>query len=234
MLATAMREPPVQCNFQPLLAQDPPELCDAPMVVQRLFFRDSFEDGDGDGWSVSHEGTPDFTERDWTVVTDLPDERRGTAFFAPATAIGSCAPGDDQSAVLHLDSPLVAVKGQGGYRIAFDHWVATEPDYDGANLKVSVGGKAWQVISPEHYVYNPYNTTLIDAASGNTNPLAGEPAFSGTDGGTLDGSWGRSIINLDPYVSSRNAIQLRFDVGTDGCSGAFGWYLARVWVYQCH
>ena len=234
VLAVEFRTLPTHCNFQPLLAQDPPALCEAPLQLRSVFFRDNFEDGDGAGWTVSHEGTPDFTERDWSVVSDLPDEREGSAFFGPAESIGTCAPGGDESAVLHLDSPsIIAPGGKTGFRMAFDHWVATEPGYDGGNVKISVGGKPWLIVQPTHYVYNPYNTTIISAGSGNTNPIAGEPGFSGTDGGAVDGSWGRSIVDLDPYVDPRDDVRLRFDLGTDGCGGAFGWYVDRVWIYQC-
>jgi hypothetical protein len=118
--------------------------------------------------------------------------------------------------------------------MAFDHWVATEAGFDGGNLKVSVGGAPWQLLEPESFIYNPYNTTLISAGSGNTDPLAGEPAFSGTDGGSVDGTWGRSIIDLDSYLNAGDQFQLRFDLGSDGCNGAFGWYIDKVFIYQCH
>jgi len=236
MLAVEMRNLPVQCNFQPLLAQDPPAICEAPQKVRRILFRDNFEDRKGNGWTVSHEGTPDFTERDWSVVTDLPDELKAVgAFFGPNPVNGTCAPGGDESSVLHLDSPMIVVPpGRTGFRMAFDHWVATEAGFDGGNLKVSVGGAPWQLLEPESFIYNPYNTTLISADSGNTDPLAGEPAFSGTDGGSVDGTWGRSIIDLDSYLNAGDQFQLRFDLGSDGCNGAFGWYIDKVFIYQCH
>ena len=75
--------------------------------------------------------------------------------------------------------------------------------------------------------------TLATAAQGNTNPIAGEPAFSGTDGGSVDGSWGRSIVNLAPYAKPKDKIRLRFDIGNDGCSGNIGWFVDDVTVYQC-
>jgi hypothetical protein len=28
-------------------------------------------------------------------------------------------------------------------------------------------------------------------------------------------------------------VQLRFDLGTDGCGGAYGWYVDDVSVYSC-
>ena len=37
-------------------------------------------------------------------------------------------------------------------------------------------------------------------------------------------------------ILERNGIegrQIRFDIGVDGCNGAFGWYVDDVNVYQC-
>jgi Zn-dependent metalloprotease len=234
ILAVEMRTLPTHCDFQPLLAQNPPQLCEAPTMVRRYVFRDGFEDGDGSNWDVSHEGTPDFTERDWTVVTDLPDGREGYAFFGPDPIIGTCAPGGDESSVLHLTSPTILIPGgMTDFRVAFDHWVATEPGWDGGNLKISVGGKPWLLVQADDFVYNAYNTTLVSAAGGNTNPIAGQAAFSGTDGGSVDGSWGRTIVDLGRYVDPRDDIRLRFDLGVDGCNGAFGWYIDKIAVYEC-
>jgi Zn-dependent metalloprotease len=234
MLAVEMRTPPAHCNFQPLLAQDPPPLCAAPTKVRRVFFRDGFEDGNPDGWLVYHEGTPDFTDRDWTIVSDLPDDREGKAFFAPDELIGTCAPGGDESGVLYLESPVLTVPvGMKEPMLAFDHWVATETGWDGGNLKISVGGKPWVLVQPDQFVFNPYNTTMFDANDGNTNPLGGQAAFSGTDGGAVDGSWGRSIVKLGRYLDPRDDFRLRFELGTDGCNGAFGWYIDGIVAFEC-
>ena len=73
----------------------------------------------------------------------------------------------------------------------------------------------------------------IPAEFGNTNPIAGEFGFSGTDAGSVSGTWGRSIINLENYAKRRDKVRLRFDMGTDGCGGAFGWYVDNVTLYQC-
>jgi bacillolysin len=66
--------------------------------------------------------------------------------------------------------------------------------------------------------------------------MAGEPAFSGTDGGQVDGSWGRSIVDLAPYASAGSTVRLRFDIGNDGCSGVQGWYvdMDEVKAYDCN
>src|SRR6266511_3660455 len=117
--------------------------------------------------------------------------------------------------------------------LTFDHWVATEPGWDGGNLKISVNGGPWALVQPGDFVYNVYNRTLFTAADGNTNPIAGEPAFSGTDGGAVDGTWGRSIVNLAPYAHAKDKVRLRFDIGNDGCTGRFGWYIDDLMVYTC-
>ena len=170
---------------------------------------------------MSHVGVTaaDFTERDWVIVADLPDGRAGSAFFGVDPDLGTCAPGGDESGVLHLDSAKISIPASvTAPMLTFDHWVATEAGWDGGNLKISVNGGPWQLIQAADFVYNAYNTTLITAGQGNTNPIAGEPAFSGTDGGAVDGSWGRSIVNLAPYAHSQDKIQLRFDIGNDGCT----------------
>jgi Zn-dependent metalloprotease len=249
--AVELRTPPVQCNFQPLLAQDPPPLC-APKERFEEIFRDDFNrrrhrhhhgcghHGHGHGghdpdWTVSHTAvSADFTPRDWDIVSDLPDDRRGRAFFGVDPDIGTCAPGGDESGVLHLESPTIKIpKKEDAPKLTFKHWVATEPGWDGGNLKISVDGGPFVLVQPADFVYNPPNLTLFGPLDGNTNPIGGEAAFSGTDGGSVDGSWGRSIINLAPYAPPGSRVRLRFDLGTDGCGGRFGWYLDNVTVYSC-
>jgi Zn-dependent metalloprotease len=237
IIAVELRTPPSQCNFQPLLAQNPPPLCEAPTKSRKVLFKDSFENGDSSmaRWTISHAGTtPDFTERDWTVVSNLPDDRSGRAFFGPDPTFGTCGPGGDETAVLHLDSPQITIPASvDNLRMAFDHWMASEAGWDGGNVKISVNGGPWTLIDYTDFVYNSYNVFLFSAAQGNSNPIAGEQAFSGTDGGAVDGTWGRSIIDLEGYAVPKDKIQLRFDIGNDGCSGAFGWYVDDVSVFQC-
>jgi Zn-dependent metalloprotease len=244
ILAVELRADPLQCSFQPLLAKNPPPLCPTGSKKPKKLFSDDFEKKNK-GWTLDRDGTtPDFTPRDWILVSDLPGDRPGTAYFGPDPVIGTCAPGGDESSVLHLDSPAFKVKGQKAkkdkkgdkereLRMAFDHWVATEAGWDGGNVKISVNGGPWVLIDYTDFVYNSYNVFLFTAAQGNTNPIAGEQAFSGTDGGSVDGSWGTSIINLEPYAEPGDEVQLRFDIGVDGCNGVFGWYVDDVNVYQC-
>ena len=87
LLAVEMRQPPTQCSFRPLLAKNPPPLCPAPKRVKSIF-RTGFEGNppnvaDLNRWTVTHSGTTrDFTERDWSIVTNLPGNRAGRASSA--------------------------------------------------------------------------------------------------------------------------------------------------------
>ena len=232
--AVEFRTPPTQCNFRTLLAQAPPDVCPAGKTAKKLF-ADNFDNGTAsmDRWTETHEGTADFTLRDWSVVGDLPDSQPGRAFFAPDPTFGTCAVGGDESSVLHLDSPVISVPTTTpAPRVVFDHWVATEPLWDGGNVKIKVNGGAWQTIPDSKFVYNGYNGTL-NGAPANTNPLAGQRAYTGTDGGAVDGTWGRTIIDLTGIANPNDKVQLRFDFGTDGCGGAFGWYVDNLQVLQC-
>ena len=232
-LAVELRSPPAQCNFQPLLAKSPPPLCSSGSVA--TIAADGFDGGRKGGmkWSVSHLGTPEFTARDWGVVTRLPGSRAGYAIYAADPDIGNCA-SNDQSGLQRLESPEITVPADAtAARLSFDHWVGTEAGWDGGNVKISVNGGAWQLVKAADFIYNAYNTTLATAGAGNTNPLAGQPAFSGSDAGSVSGSWGRSIVNLAPYARPNDKVKLRFELGNDGCGGTFGWYLDDVTVYRC-
>jgi hypothetical protein len=234
--ATELRAPPSECGFQPLLAQSPPPLC-AEGIAKPLF-HDDFEAGGSSAarFEVSHAAaSADFTPRDWEVVGDLPDHRAGRAFFAADPDIGTCQPGGDESGVLSLVSPRIRIPASVSEpMLSFEHSVATEAGWDGGNIEIRVNGGPWQLVQGSDFVYNPYNTTLFTATQSNTNPMAGEPAFSGTDGGAVGGAWGRSIVRLAPYARAKDQIELRFDFGSDGCTGRLGWFIDDLLVYRCH
>jgi hypothetical protein len=119
-------------------------------------------------------------------------------------------------------------------RATFEHWVATESGFDGGNLNVSVKGGPWQLVPPSEFTFNNYTALLVSAANGNTNPLAGQPAWTGVNPGTVKGgSWGRTHVNLGNFAGPGDTIRLRWDLGTDGCAGAVGWYLDNVHLFSC-
>jgi Zn-dependent metalloprotease len=225
MSAMEMTEDP-PCDFSPLLdPNEPPFGCGA------VGFFDGFEDDPTTAWTLSNSGVfPEYTPRDWEWTSEVPEGGTGRAFFAvDSRVIGNCVEGDDdQSGMMSLESPSITLGGEAS--LAFDHWVATEAAYDGGNLKISVNGGAFQLVGPADFLFNAYNTTLQTSDNGNTNPMAGEDAFSGSNGGQVTGSWGQSQVDLGSYADAGDTIRLRFDLGVDGCNGLVGWYVDNVLV----
>ncbi|MCB0664537.1 MAG: hypothetical protein KDC80_01890, partial [Saprospiraceae bacterium] len=98
--------------------------------------------------------------------------------------------------------------------------------------KINIDGAGWNLIPASAFTLNDYNLNLN--VNSNDNPLAGQPAFTGSDGGSPDGSWGTSVINLSELgVMAGSNIVIRWELGTDGCNGTFGWYVDDISVYNC-
>jgi Zn-dependent metalloprotease len=240
ILAVELRTPP-PCAFAPLLSQASLPLCspaDTSGTPQSIF-TEAFE-AEPTGWSAaSVPSGPLFTERNWSRVGSLPGNRVGAAFFAPDPDTMCPTPDDpdefDESGVLQLTSPPIVLPADAAFpRATFEHWVATEPGWDGGNLKVSVNGGPWQLIPPSSYTLNGHNALLFSAEQGNTNPLAGQPAWTGNDNGTVNGgTWGRTHVNLAAFARAGDTIRLRWDFGTDVCAGRTGWFVDNVDVFSC-
>ena len=169
----------------------------------------------------------------------MPEGHSGLTAFAPDPDIGNCDAGaGDVSGVMYMESPLITIPANSStdLRMEFEHYVATEAGWDGGNLKISINGGPYILVPGAAYTFNPYNMTLQTVAAGNTNPLAGQRAYSGTDGGSLFGSWGQSQINLahpSLNVHPGDTIRLRYDFGMDGCTGNDGWYVDDIRVGAC-
>jgi Zn-dependent metalloprotease len=218
---------PPPCTFTPLLSQGAP-----PPVCPAIVFFDGFEADPSATWTRANSGVfAEYDPRDWQWVQSLPGGRPGKGYFAiDSPSIGDCAPGsDDQSGMMSLTSPPIALSA-GGLHLSFYHYVATEPQVDGGNLRLSVNGGPFTAVPGSMFTFNPYNDTLLSSDSGNTNPMAGQAAFTGADGGQVTGSWGQSQVDLGTLAGAGNAIRLRFDFGVDGCNGLHGWYLDDVSV----
>lgn len=140
--------------------------------------------------------------------------------------------------MMSLESPVIHIPNSNTLKphfVTFEHYMASEAGWDGGNLKISINGAPYVVVPSSAYKFNPNNTTLQTAAAGNTNPLAGQPGFSGTDGGSLLGSWGQSQVNLTLLgVVPGDNIRLRYDFGMDGCTGNDGWYVDNVTIAACN
>jgi Ca2+-binding RTX toxin-like protein len=240
-------DPAEQCNFQPVLQPGAPDPCadteDPDDPVADVYVED-FEAGiDPARWTLENEGVFEGWDLvgpfDWAHAISLPAGQPGAAAFAVNPPdLGNCDLGDgDVSGHMMMTSAEIEIPDvdQSTARMSFEHYVATEAGWDGGNLKVSINGGSFVVPPDAAYTFNSYNVpTLNTEAQGNTNPLAGEDGWSGTDGGELTSSWGESQLNLAALgVVPGDTIQLRFDFGMDGCTGIEGWYVDNVHVYLC-
>lgn len=236
--AVQFRTKPTQCNFQPILAKGAPPVCGKGMK-SHVFWKDNFEHG-LHKWKrasdvvFADEGAQAMP---WQVTGDAPGGHHSKVAYGPDSKPdeGSCA-GDEQdnSSADSIISRKIRVPAGKSPRLTFRHYVATEQGWDGGNVKIKVWKGPWRVVPAGAYVFNGPNGTLETAAAGNTNPLAGQPAFTGTDGGEVKGSWGRSIIDLHKAGVGRGAhVAIRFDMGRDGCNGVDGWYVDNVKFVVC-
>ncbi len=234
MLAAEMRDDPVQCGFESVLDPNPP-----PVQPTHVLYSITFSSDPGSSWKRSNEGVfEEFdTNRNWRWTDSLPAGRDGGAMWAINTSfIGNCTT-DDQSGVLYLESPVITIPSHvTEATVVFDHYAATEDGWDGGNLKISVNDNPWDPIPSSAFIFNPYNSSVIDSVivdeveQQNTNPLAGEAAYTGTDEGELSSSWGQSQIDLGVIADGGDSVRIRFDFGNDGCTGVQGWYLANFKV----
>ena len=233
--AVELRTPPTFCNFSPLLDPNAPALCGGG-PVDDIHFQD-WEGGLGT-WTVGTRAVASpstFDTPDWAVVGDLPDNQPGSAAFVEDGQRGDCNT-DIEAGILYLQSPVINVPAGASPQLAFDHWVATEASWDGGNVKASVNGGSFNVVASGAFDFNSYNDTLVTFSpqfGSSDNPMAGESAFTGTDGGSVGGSWGQSQVDLSGIAGPGDNVQLRFEMGLDGCNGIIGWYVDNARVYSC-
>ncbi len=237
-LAVELRTEPVQCDFGPQLDPNTPALC-GDGTESETVFSDDFEEGIAD-WTLDGESVFGGETMDWETSTDLPEGNAPvgseTAAFGPAPDNGTCT-GDeaDFSSVNTMTSDDIVVGEEGGFspRLSFDHNIQTELGFDGGNLQVSVNGGDFEPVPAEAYTFNG-PTVLATEDAGNTNPLAGQPGFTGTDGGEIVSDWGTSQVDLEAMgVQAGDTIQLQFAIGRDGCGGVQGWWVDNVQVVLC-
>lgn len=232
-------DPTAQCNFEPLLNQNPPPIC-GDEKSSPIIFREGFERGGLRGWRLTNTGVfSGWPGTNWAQDTTLPGGRAGSAAFAQDLD-GQCD-GDagDVSGSMSLESrPIFLIslfnRRANSPRLTFEHYVATEGEFDGGNVKIRINRGPWTLIPASAYIFNAYNMALATADDGNTNPLAGEEAFSGSDGGQVTGTWGQSQIDLTKVGAGMgDIIQLRFDFGNDGCGAIDGWFVDDIKITVC-
>ncbi len=229
MAAVEMRLAPEQCGFQPILAPGAPRVDGSTVLL-----RETFDTDPGTSWPRSNQGVyPEYDPRDWVWTTDVPDGGDGGAMYAlNDVELGDCRPfSDDQSGVMRLETPAFELPGRRGrVVVTLDHYVATEPGWDGGNVWISVNGGSYRQLAATAFRFNPYNGRIVSSTDGNSNPLAGQEGFTGADDGSFSGSWGQSQVDLAGHAGPGDTVRLRFDLGVDGCNGNDGWYLDAVAV----
>ena len=249
MQAVEMREKPnSKCHYVPVLRPETstPALCGSGLVATPTF-RETWEGGSlPSGWTQDHRLTGDSypsTSR-WAVTGSLPAPHTGNAVFAPNNTGGTCMNGGDQSSSYWLDSPELVVSRDASF-LSFSHFMQTEAIYDGGNLKASVNGGAFAIVPPGAFTYNGHSSAFgrapllpklprLGIGGNNSNPLAGEAAWSGTDQGEAVGSWGMTIVDLAALgAHAGDRIRFRWEFGNDCGGGNLGWYVDDTQLYHC-
>ncbi|MGY0392888.1 M4 family metallopeptidase [Bizionia sp. KMM 8389] len=237
LLAVEIRVVPEFCGYESVFA-DAADPCEA--ATNHAIFYEDWETGFGN-WSFEQVPVNPsvWDDRDWIVSNSLPQGRLGQAAYATATDIGDCV-NSLQNGIIRLESPSVLLPldyQDGDFEMTFMHYFATEEGWDGANIKYQLNDTGdWLVLPAEAFTDNPYNKEINSFSAGNDNPMAGEDGFSGADGGSNSGSWGRSTVNLSSIseIVPGTRIKFRFEMGTDGCNGRIGWYIDDIAVYNCN
>lgn len=223
------------CGFQAILAPAP-ALCEGANPGLAIFY-EGFESGLGGFTTSFSTSSAGWVSRQWQQVA-APGGRAGHAAFGIDYQGGNCDAATSQAGIIRIESPVITIPAgtAGNLVMAFDHYIAMEDSWDGGNVKFSINGGAWTEVPPIAFIANGYNGVLTSASAGNFNPMAGQFAFTGTDQGSVTGSWGQSQINLNAAgigLVPGNTIRFRFEVGTDRCGGAEGWYVDDVRVFTC-
>lgn len=233
--ATELRTDVVErCAAAPRFTAGEPAGCGAGTTKVTVLKQD-FENGLGN-WSGSTSpagGTASPGPSSWTTTSRLPNSSGSAAYVA--NPYGNCGT-DSVAGVSSLTSPAVTVASDLAPRLTFRHAVSLEKDYDGANVKISVNGGAFTVIPEAAYTQNGLDSTLTNEPSGPSegNPMAAERVWSGAETHTLGARWGTSQVDLEAAgVGAGDSVRFRFDLGTDLCAGAGGWYVDDISVTYC-
>ncbi|MBU6281923.1 M4 family metallopeptidase, partial [bacterium] len=238
--AVEMRLDPVErCGGNRLLSPDVPARCGGTGVAPTEIDGEDFESG-APGWIFDGTGRwPGWPGLSFELAGNPPDGRGGTALFVADPAGGDCGRGPgDWSGVATATSPAIAIPTGllAMPRLEISHWISTQPRRDGGQVEISVNGGPFALVPAPAFLFNAYNDA-IDKPSFipfNDSPMAGEPAFTGSDFGSALGSWGRSAIDLGQVgVGPGDVVRVRFAMGFDGCLGRVGWWIDDVSVHAC-
>jgi hypothetical protein len=178
-----------------------------PLVVEDIYQED-FENDDG-GYTVTG---PDW---EWGIPTSGPGQAHSGQKIWATVLAGKYSNGADA----RLETPPIDLAGILEPQLSFWHWYYFEPRparYDGANVKISIDGGDFEVITPQE----GYDGVIHHINAG----IPDEPGFC-LDQGQY---WHQEIFDLAPY--SGHQVTFRFHFGSDGSYVYPGWYIDDVSV----
>ncbi len=121
--------------------------------------------------------------------------------------------GDYQNGSLsQLVTPQYKVFGDSP-KLTFWHWYKIENGYDGGNVKISINGGEFQLITPT----SGYDGTISQNWG---NPIGGQEAFTGSNSG-----WSEVTFDLTNVVANGDNVVFRFDFGSDESITDAGWFI---------
>jgi hypothetical protein len=119
-----------------------------------------------------------------------------------------------------LETPVIDLTRIVEPQLSFWHWYSfeyREARYDGANVKISVDGGEFQIITPT----DGYEGIISSINVG----IPGEPGFHSYEAGRF---WHPEVFDLTPF--SGHQIVIRFHFGSNWRHTYLGWYIDDVTV----
>jgi hypothetical protein len=178
-----------------------------PLVAEEIYGQD-FEGDDG-GFTVTG------SVWEWGVPTLGPDQAHsGQRVWG--TVLEDYYPNDADA---RLETPAIDLTNIHEPQLSFWHWYDFEDRparYDGANVKISVDGGAFELITPQE----GYDGIIYYTNAG----IPEEPGFC-LDQGQY---WHQEAFDLTPYIDHQ--VAFRFHFGSNWRHGYPGWYIDDVSV----
>ncbi len=154
---------------------------------------------------------------EWGLPTSGPGSAHSGAKVWATKFAGDYSSSSDSK----LESPSIGLSGISEAKLEFWHWYSFEGSathYDGGNVKISVDGGPFEVITPEE----GYDGTIYSTNAGIPN----EEGFASPSAGNF---WHKEEFNLTSYVD--HEVVIRFHFGSDGSVTYPGWYVDDFKVY---
>jgi len=159
---------------------------------------------------------PDGPDWEWGQPTSGPGSAHsGTKVWATKVAGNYSSSSDSR-----LDTPDIDLHDVSQATLTFWSWYyfeGTSNLYDGGNVKISVDGGAYNVITPA----DGYDGTIYSTNAGIPN----EQGFATPSAGNF---WHQETFDLNPYVG--HTVRIRFHFGSDGSVTYAGWYIDDLTV----